>query len=114
MKNKKLLYIILTIITFFSYNLTVNAAQELTCLYERGDYANKTILIQYESGERIFYTNSDKNATLETTGWAKQTDWTIILDSNTEKDSSGNLNSCPKYVQNYKENDKNEKKNFYN
>lgn len=110
MKNKKLLYILLTMITFFSYNLTVNAAQELTCVYEAGDYDIKTILIQYESGERIFYTNSDKNATLDTTGWAKQTDWTIILDSNTDKDSSGNLKSCPKHVQHYQENNENEKK----
>ena len=35
MKKRTILYILTIILTLFSYNQTVDAAQELTCVYEK-------------------------------------------------------------------------------
>lgn len=60
MKNNKLLYLLTIIITLFTFNTKVNAAQELTCVYEEGELGYKLGLVQFKSGEINIYKNEKK------------------------------------------------------
>lgn len=98
MNKNKYIAILIIIITMFGFSNSVNAAQELTCLYEKGDEliqkTDKVLLIQYSDGTRkIFKNESDAEITDE--GWyasnASPNNWSDTV----KKDSSGNLTTCP-------------------
>lgn len=97
MKNNKVLYLIFVfVMTLFSFNMKVDAAQELTCLYKKEWFSPKVLLVQYSDGSRVIFTNKD-NVSIDSIGWIR-TDYDvdnfgydIFLDD-------GNLSSCPSYV----------------
>lgn len=100
MKNiKKLYFIFVFLITLFSFNMNVNAAQELTCLYNEwfGNFEDKhVLLIQYSNGNRVVFLN-DKNVGIDDAGWKKTNlsgDNINVLSMN----SNGTLNSCPAFA----------------
>lgn len=101
MKNKKILYILTFIITFFTFNLNVDAAEVLICVYEKGSMDGKFMLKQDSYGNKTLY-HSNNNITMHDSGWTAQpgfkfefvgvnniNEW---LDSNT-----GALLKCPPY-----------------
>ena len=94
MKKNKYIMIIILIITLFSFNNEVYAAQELTCLYENGLLSDKVLLVQYSNGERQIFKNA-KNAKITDTGWYRAKASTDNWDKNVKKDSEGNLTACP-------------------
>lgn len=89
MKNKKILYLLITIITIFSFSLNVNAAQELTCTYTEPWWGRgyKISFTQDSYGVKTVYQNQNTDATTKDSGWEK-TKFTVEYD--------GNLDSCPK------------------
>lgn len=99
MQNKKILYILTFIITLFTFNINVNAAQELTCVYKKALNNVKVVLVQNYSGQKFIYTNKN-DAQIKESTWVKQTKYNINLKEVTnELDStnSKNLSSCPQY-----------------
>lgn len=97
MKNNKLLYLLTIIITLFTFNINVNAAQELTCVYKKGGASYKIILIQDTNGTREIWRNN-QDASIESAGWEKAYTDDLTRIRTTSKDSNGNLKSCPNYA----------------
>ena len=96
MKNKKILYILTFIITFFTFNLNVDAAQELVCVYVKGTFNSKAMLEQDASGKQTLYINGGNQPRIGE-GWVK-TSGKIVYDqkvSNSLVDATGNLTACP-------------------
>ena len=96
MKNKKILYILTFIITFFTFNLNVDAAQELVCVYTKGTVNSKAMLEQDASGNQTVYVN-DADESRVGKGWVK-TDGKVIYDSSVANNlvaSDGSLTACP-------------------
>lgn len=97
MKNNKLLYLLTIFITLFTFNINANAAQGLTCVYEKGGASYKIILIQDTNGTREIWRNN-QDASIESTGWEKQYTDDLTRIPTTSKDSNGNLKSCPNFA----------------
>lgn len=97
MKNiNKLCFVFVFMITLFSFNMKVDAAQELTCLYEKELTHSKILLIQYSDGSRVIFTNKD-NAGIDGTGWFR-TDFNTDNFGDDVVLTNGSLTSCPNYV----------------
>ena len=105
--KKSNLVIILVLITLFSFRMEVNAAEELSCLYENSGVADKVMLVQEKDGDLIVYKNN-KNAGWEDLEWyvakaiprwgdTKKKNGKVRIDtSNTDDDKKiSNLTSCP-------------------
>lgn len=58
MKNNKLLYLLIIFITLFTFNINVNAAQEMTCIYKdmSGEKGDGVALVQYVTGNTQVFT----------------------------------------------------------
>lgn len=96
MKNKKILYILTFVITFFTFNLNVDAAQELVCVYKKGWVNSKAMLEQDASGKQTLYVNGENQPRIGK-GWVK-TNGKITYDSkvaNSLVASDGSLTACP-------------------
>lgn len=94
MKKRTILYILTIILTLFSYNQTVNAAQELTCVYSIKSN-EKTMITQDENGKiNVYQTNVD--STKEDNGWTKMA-YNVLLNEENLKEK---LKVCPKYQMN--------------
>ena len=102
MKNNKILYLLTIFITLFTFNINVNAARGLTCVYKAGwtNESRKSILIQNHSGTRTVYVNNNKDAKFDGLGWGIQQGFIDIskVDIN-KKDNDGNLLECPNYIE---------------
>lgn len=96
-KNKIFYFVILFLITLFSFNLDVYAAQELTCLYKKEARYDKVLLIQYSNGDRKIFKN-EKNVDIEDKGWVITDFNASDFDDSITLDSNGNLDSCPGFV----------------
>ena len=95
MKKKKYLPILVMIVTLFSYCNGVEAAQELTCLYEKAWDSDKVLLIQYSDGTRKIFKNN-KNVDIEDENWYESNASPNNWDDTVEKDEDGNLKVCPR------------------
>jgi len=94
MKKKTILYLFTILITFFCYNLNVNAAQEMTCTYEKHKDYGKLVLVQTSDGKQHIYINdSEDDLPPEGPGW-KKFDYKVRLN---DKDIT-EINSCPASV----------------
>lgn len=102
MKKNFLFYILITIITLFSFNLNVNAAQELTCVYEKSQYDNKIILVQTSIGGILIYEHTDANATIASEGWLLKEGWGAQISQVSTVDEDNHLTACPKVLYNEK------------
>ena len=91
MKNNKILYILTLIIILFSFNANVYAAQELTCIYNKG-VSGKIILAQNAKGELSLFVN-DNDVPINGNGWqdALKLDYEIDM-KNIKSDSYINEN----------------------
>ena len=96
MKNKKIIYILTFIITFFTFNPSVDAAQELVCVYAKGTWNSKAMLEQDATGKQTVYINGDDESRVGK-GWVK-TNAKIIYNSSVANNlvaSDGSLTACP-------------------
>ena len=91
MNNKKLIYILTTIITLFSFNMNVKAAQELTCVYERKK--ENIMLIQYKTGKKDIYYNEEGTSLDDK--WEKVHGAKISINTNRGDEE---LTTCPLWV----------------
>ena len=91
---KKYLGILIIFLTVFSFNMEVNAAQELTCLYDKEFFSNKYILVQKSTGSHILYENSNDESFIGT--WSKSDEQVKFEDGVLNSDAV--LDSCPKYI----------------
>lgn len=104
MKNK-LLYLLTIIITLFTFNMNVNAAQELTCVYEKKS-SGKIVLVQDKSGNLTIYQNSN-DVDFSSNGWQSKYYKLLYRDFRNSTDISSSsdvvdkelfqITSCPKY-----------------
>lgn len=101
MKNKTIFYLLTILITFLSFNLNVNAAQELTCIYEGED---NIAVVQYSNGNKKIYKNDD-SASIDSYYWKKLDNLTVDTTKTQQKDSSNNLTKCPPYIAKLEKND---------
>lgn len=96
--NKKILYILTFILTLFIFNPSVNAAQELVCVYEKGLNNDKIMLTQDSSGKLTVYGNKN-DYPMHGDGWSVFST-TIKYHFNTGTqlvDTNGYLTKCPAY-----------------
>lgn len=96
MKNKKILYILTFIITFFTFNQNVDAAQELVCIYKKAWFNSKAMLEQDATGKQTLYINGGDQPRVGK-GWVKVSG-KISYDSkvvNSLVDANGSLTACP-------------------
>lgn len=94
MKNNRILFLIIVfLVSLFGFGINVNAAEELTCLYnEEGgiDSSNYMyLLVQYGDGKIEVYRNRDNHYDLDAPGWTLFDNY--IFDSSVVKDENGNL-----------------------
>lgn len=94
MNKNKFIYILVMVIALFGFKSNVYAAQELTCVYKIGFFADKVLLVQYSSGEIEVYKNS-KDETLSGNNWYAFDNYTYD-DSVSDITENGHLKSCPK------------------
>ena len=104
MKRSNLLFIFVFIICMGSFNMDVNAAQELTCLYKKGG-SKKVMLIQNNKGKISIYKH-EKDASVDDNGWMassavprwgeEKLDLKEWWSSDDEKIENGSLTECPK------------------
>lgn len=97
MKNNKLLYLLTIFITLFTFNINANAAQELTCVYEKGNVEEKIILIQNSDSTREIWAHN-KDVSIDSAGWEKKYTDNLKKLTLTQIDNNGALKSCPIYV----------------
>ena len=98
--KSKLLYILTIILTLFTFNTSVNAAQELTCVYEKGLLTNKVMFTQDADGNKIVYTNEEDKSRNDF-GWKRHKGYKIDFKykgENKVQDDSGNFITCPQYA----------------
>ncbi len=86
----------------FGFKMDVYAAQELTCMYEKGpNDANimKIILVQDKNGNLSVYRNEkDVSYDDESSYWVKDANTSKVkFDKSVSKDKNGFLKSCPSY-----------------
>ena len=95
--NKKILYILTFILTLFTFNLNVDAAEVLTCVYEQGSVDGKYMLKQDSYGRKTLY-HSDNNITMHDSGWAVSDLPIKYYFNNTSEYLNGKvLLKCPPY-----------------
>lgn len=93
MNKNKFIYILIMVIALFGFKSNVYAAQELTCVYPKGVFADKVLLVQYSTGKIEVYKNS-KDEDVYGNNW-------YIFENYTYDDSISNimtdehLKSCP-------------------
>lgn len=99
MKNNKLLYLLTIFITLFTFNINVNAAQELTCVYKAGFNNKRLILTQDEDGTRKVYNHKKDDAKIEDKDWEIKDFKIDINEVNYEfRDENDDLLACPQYT----------------
>lgn len=99
-KNKLLLVLVIGFVSLFGFKIDVYAAQELTCLYEKGGGAlfgyDKVLLIQDSDGNITIYKNDD-DAKISDTGWHLSNDERDFSDISLKNywDDDYHLKKCP-------------------
>jgi len=92
---KKIIYVLIVLLTVFSFNMEVDAASELTCMYNRElDTSQKVLLIQFSDGSRIAFKN-EKKVTYHDYGWNEVN---ISHFEDGVLNANNVLDNCPTYV----------------
>lgn len=104
MKKNKLLYMLTILITLFTFNMNVKAAENLTCVYEKKDEegANTKVVVQQDLSGTIKVYSNESNVAVTLPGWEKvdilRQD---VKDNLVEKENNSDkliLKSCPNSI----------------
>lgn len=102
MKKTKLLYILTILITLFTFNMNVNAAEYLTCVYKKTEEegANTKVVVQQDVFGIITIYSNESNVAVTEPGWIKMD---ILRQDDKDNDidresNNGPLKSCPNSI----------------
>lgn len=112
MKKKTLTLTIIFLISIFMFNSKVNAAKEMTCVYNGSKNQNAVMFIQDKDGKQELYcittAKERENASLESKYWTDCTDGRIIETKLYILPLNNEIKSCPKGIVQYVRIDKSE------
>lgn len=108
MKNNKLLYLLTIIITLFTFNTSVNAAQKLVCLYESsGEDITLAFIQDSNTPYKQYILENDKlKASINDSGWKKNTkvinfnDYSFSAENSLSDEGDGIFRQCPGSISN--------------
>lgn len=102
MKKKTLTLTIIFLISIFMFDSKVNAAKEMTCVYNGSKNQNAVMFIQDKDGKQELYcittAKERENASLESKYWTDCTDGRIIETKLYTLPLNNEIKSCPKGI----------------
>lgn len=102
MKKKTLTLTIIFLISIFMFNSKVNAAKEMTCVYNGSKNQNAVMFIQDKDGKQELYCIKDpeqrENASLESKYWTDCTDGRSMETKVYTAPVNNEIKSCPKGI----------------
>lgn len=97
--KKKLLILLTFIISLFVCCGRVEAAKELTCVYDGGGLRLKMMIVQYQDGQIEMYSADQGEAEISNPYWEKSEDYNLHFELASSYDNNaGVLNSCPQFT----------------
>jgi len=107
--KKKVCLLVTLFLSLFLFCNKVNAAKELTCVYENGMGSYVTMLVQTSDGNVQYFainTTIDQVKDINRIGWKKTSDFsdkkvTFYYESDSTYYENGDLTSCPQYTTGY-------------